>query len=297
MKVIKELRKVRNISIDQLAKMVSVSSADLTEWENDIDKFPSKILSHISIIFGTSSKSLKEIKLEEGELINTNHYFLYTNKKVEDGWWGHIGILLEGEITTRWYPISLNTYKRAWSVIANLDEENEVLEIKTLNNRNLLFFPAKTKKIVFLDEAVDEPNGDWKLKHDEISGMPEEFYHGLNEYLDGLMFLENTSFCKKVQEMVEEYTDKYDMDENKIVHYLEFTKIFCADGSKYNMYIESQKLADMTYFGGLEGLPLIVDLSDDGYDLFIPRKNIVLIDMPYLVVEKGSEILHQEMMN
>lgn len=168
-----------------MANEVDLSSKDIESWEKNPKSVSKLGLSSLAYYYGLSSEELLDAIYGDSSKLTSSEYFIYGGKDYEDGWWGHLGIRLNGHEKSKWFPITLGEANRISSAVVNISSRDKWIVIQTLNNRVLAFKPAKVNRLWLLDEAADQPGDDWEIPWDGYSGKPGEFYKGLEQYFWG----------------------------------------------------------------------------------------------------------------
>lgn len=290
MSILKKLRETHNLSQKQLAEEINVDLKNLEKWEKSPKNISNNDLSSIAYYFGLSSEKLYDAIIGNVTDLSTNKYHIHSFKNFLDGWWGHIGIRLNNQSKPQWFPITVNTANRVSNILANYESRNEWIVLDTLNNRTLAFDPSRLKNIWLLDENADLPSDDWVVP-DDYEGMPGEFYKALEAYYmeaDGIELGKNEEVSNYSKKDIESFTDIHDLDSDLVRELMTKTHIYNIDGSVQSHIIEAEKLAEFILIIQLETAALL-DFSskEDGYELYIPSKNVSLIDMPKRYVDKG----------
>ena len=76
------------------------------------------------------------------------------------------------------------------------------------------------------------------------------------------------------------YTDKYDLNEDEVKKLVTDSHIYDLTGNISSQEVDDPDLVEIIRNIELEDPPSIYKLSTDDIDLFIPRDNISLLDMP-----------------
>lgn len=283
MKIVKRLRKARNLELEEFAKSIGASASQVKSWENGSKEPSTSDLKDIAFYFNTSVDELLNANEDDSIKISTNTYHLLTDSEKEDGFWGHIGILLKGHDKSKWYPITLDNAEYLSDSINSLESENTWLMVETLNNRILLFNPTSVRRIWLLDDGADQPDDDWDVPFDGYEGQPAEFYKTLENYEQGNNPAE-AEVSLKLFEHCEAFTDVLDMGENEIIDFLYNTHIYDNEGIKTSYWVDDNNLIALIDSVEHQYIPLILDLGCDYFDSYFPSKSLCLIDIPRQLV-------------
>ncbi|MFD0928398.1 helix-turn-helix domain-containing protein [Methylophilus glucosoxydans] len=297
MSILKKIRESFGISQAKLAETVNIDLKNIEKWEKSPKKITSNDLSSLAYYFGLSSDDLREAIIGNKTELSSNEYHIFHDNSVLDGWWGHIGIGVINQAKTHWLPITINTASRVSSILTNYELKNEWIVLDTLNNRTLAFEPSRLKHIWLLDDNADPPNNDW-YPPDDYSGMPGEFYKALEAFCaqkDGIDLYENEEISDYSKKDIDTFTEVHDLDHELVRDLLTQTHIHDINGNVQSHLIEAEKLAHFLFHIQLE-TAAILDFSstEEGYELYIPSKNISLIDMPKRFVDKSFREIYED---
>ena len=286
MSILTKLRESRGLSCADLAEKIEVSPEELEEWEESSKRITKSGLSSLAYFFGLSSEELKDAI--EGRLgsITTSQYHIFRENDLEDGWWGHFGVRLNGQDSSKWFPITLGVANRVSHELANTSSRERWLVVETLNNRILVFKPISVSRLWLLDEAADPPGDDWEVPWDGYSGKAGEFYKALEEYY----WVELGAFEEKevspiVREDIEAFTDSHDLDIDDVGRLVVETQIYNVDGTELSYNVDESRLVELVDSIELEDSIVILDLSNHNCEMYIPADAVCLIDMPKRRVE------------
>jgi transcriptional regulator with XRE-family HTH domain len=287
---IRRLREARNTSHQDLAGRIKVPPDTLEAWENGTARPSAGQLSSLAFEFGCRSEDLQSERDENARKILTNTYYISTDRKIEDGWWGHLGVKLPGHDQSKWFPITLGTADRVAARLRGYEEDEKWIIVETLNNRMLVINPLATRRLWLLDDAQDEPSGDWSIPIDGYSGQPAEFYKALEKYTD----VEKHDLPESIVKHIEGFTDVEDLGEDEINQLLFDTHIHDGSGACASYWVDAAKLVELVESIEFEAPPRIIDLSCDSFDSYFPSNHIAMIDMPRTLVLKELEQLAGE---
>jgi len=280
-KRLKELRQTFGYTQEQLAEMLRTTPQSIARWETGKAEPSFSALRDLAMIFGTSVDDLVGGN-PLSDSITTTAYTLLLNEK-HDGCWGNAGVLLPGQQHTRWYPITSREHSR---IKNSLDSKSGWLCFSTLNNRMVVMNAAKVKRVVFLDEACDQPFGDWEVGWDTVEGRPLELYRALEEYAvreDGQL---EESASPQLISILEELVKENGWDEKTILKITTETNIWFADGSQMSYHVDEDDLWSLVSSVEIESDERMISLYDEntGMESFFSRDALALVEMPLLHV-------------
>lgn len=178
MKRLKELRQAGRYSQQQLAEMLGTTQQTIGRWESGAVEPNLSKLRDIALIFGVSVDDLLGANPISTPPPST-HYHLFGDGAA-DGFWGHVGLLLDGELQTTWFPITASV---ASQIRNALHGEDTWISFTTLANKIVAMQPASVRKIWLLDDACDGPEGDWEPPN-FYEGLPLEVFRAFGDLID-----------------------------------------------------------------------------------------------------------------
>ena len=292
MKRLKELRVNAGYTQERLAEMLDVTQQTIERWESGKAEPNLQATRDIAVIFGTSVDNLLEFDSGKAEVLKTNHYHRILGSG-QDGFWGHLGVMLPNETKSIWYPITEQEMTSIDSQAQRTD--TGWLCAATLNNRMVLLNVKEIKKITLIDDDEDQIESDWELEWDGYQGHSPEIYKALGEHFYGIEDEYEESFSNKLRKFVEELVEEHQIDEDKVIEILSLTKIHFIDGTKLSIEIDEQDLCHIVMEAGID-LPDIFsfDEADRGRYFYIPPAKVQMIDMPLLKYQEGIERSRRE---
>ena len=164
----------------------------VARWENGKTEPSLQQLRDLAMIFGTSV----DVVLGKDKSVSRypKYFHLENDSAHDDHHFGDIGInLSKGEIT-KWYPISNKNVNLFNSIYVDNVGEHDFIVFETLNNRQVAVSLKNITSVTLVEEAVDEPIGDWSYTFREAM-LPTEMYSAIDEY--GLNPKDAKTICPK----------------------------------------------------------------------------------------------------
>ena len=272
--------------------MLKTTQQSVARWETGKAEPSLSALRDLAIIFGTSVDDLVG-KNPLSDSVTTTTYTLLL-KGNHDGYWGNVGVLLPGQQHTRWYPITSGERSR---IINSFENESGWLRFSTLNNRMVVMNIPKIKRVTFLDEACDQPFGDWEVEWDTVEGNPLELYRALEDYAsyEGEI---GDSASPQLISIIEDLVKKNGWDEETISKITTETNIWFADGSQMSYWVAEDDLWSLATSVDFESDERMLSLYAENTEMesFFPRDGVVLVEMPLIHVMDAAkrELLESE---
>ena len=286
---VREMRSVIRMSTEKMAEITGISQKRLQQIEAGEPAEPAE-LRDIAWQLSTSTHVLNDQYFFEPQMGELELFLENSNLRGEvSGFWGHVGILLEGHKKYRWYPITANT-KRMICRKAN----DELLVIPCMNNKVLLLCMQNVREISLSDFDCDTPaDRDWDEMVD-CGETPLVVYEALEDY-----YFEEEEQEKKISDRMkknlEMYVEKSGKTEEELCDMLDTTTIYDNQGG--------ERLAQITFEDDTisEAVEMVYgyemdDLEEsffyyydelDGTENFVNVKNTAMIELPLLKVEEA----------
>ena len=286
MKRLKELRQSLGLTQEALAKALQTTQQTIARWETGKAEPNLSSLRDLAMIFGTSVDDVVGSN-PISKRVTTNTYTLFT-KGDQDGYWGNVGILLPGKQHTRWYPITSSERMRIANSLNHHDAQ--FICFSTLNNRMIVMSTANVRRVWLLDDACDQPGGDWEVEWDSVEGCPLEFYRALEDYAFSQEDF-RASASPTLISMVEERVKEEKWDEEAIFRITNETLIWLSDGDRVNYSADEDDLWGLIVAMESEDIDRMIRLDEHGGDFesFYPRDKVALVEMPLLRVMDAAK--------
>ncbi|MET0613653.1 MAG: helix-turn-helix transcriptional regulator [Pseudomonas caspiana] len=281
MQRIQELRTSLGVPMADFAKALGVSEQVVGQWESGEAEPGIPALRDIATLLGTNVDDLMDFA-NNGRRMTSQHW-MPGDDAIFDGFWGRMGLLLPGETSCSWYPITFAEYSQVAESLSIEHAEPQWLVVSTLNNRKLLINPALIRRIRLLDEAADRPEDDaWQHGWDSEEGLLPELYRALGEYFtDELAFDANNS--PVAQQIIHTLVAKHDLTSAKVMHLISHTHVHLANGSTASVRAANADIYNLV-LDAYAGMPLGISLStrDTEEENHFSPLQVALVDIPLL---------------
>lgn len=285
-----EIRKIREwegVEMSELAADINMDVKRLEEIENGVQATLAE-LRDIAFVLAVGTSDL----LGDNVLPTQVHKYCLCFDNMENrhicSFWGHVGILLEGEERYHWYPVS-TVIK---DILNAALEDESIVGVPTMNNKALLINMKKVTNIVFTSFIDGPPYGQDMaagVSASELDGeTPLVIYESLPEYEasldeDGGTGYEASEAFTKLLDAYRMFSGKY-IQENVVFYYGHMSKVY-----------DMEFLDDETLSRDVErAFSGVLDESDtyffsDYNGNFITGKfgKVAMIEMPLTEVIKG----------
>ena len=227
----------------------------------------------------------------------------YGEDEESSGFWGHIGVLMNGTNEYKWYPITRNTQEYI-KYNTNRDQKNIV--IPCMNNIVLFCNSENIKNIVLLDDACDSPAGlNWDSSVDEGS-IPLAFYEILDEYAIDCFLLsdkEESHFSDSMIKKIERFISMNKYDDEDIYEMTNYSTVYYNDNSMWHTQIDLEKSDELirsimdayeTIESNLLQPEKILMYDEQEMASLLNMKNVSIIEIPLMKLEEAIKKYREE---
>ncbi|OXE35161.1 MAG: hypothetical protein CGW95_15595 [Phenylobacterium zucineum] len=313
---LRKLREDGNYSQQQLATMLKTTQQTIARWESGKSEPNLAALRDLALIFGASVDDLLGVNPGHRKMPTTT-YHLFT-KEEQDGFWGHVGLRV-GEKPSMWFPITAGTASELRSALANVENTQSWVSFETLANKFVAFRPAALRKVWLLDDACDQPAGDWEVDL-PYEGLPLEMYRAFDRLhdipvseqawkeayadlpkRDGLgepqkgdpekwrAFVNELAkdFNGEVSEafissVAATYAEEHLYEEDRYYPYMHYTKVYFTDGASDAFWAEANDLSSFAFELDREMVPTMLRLEhfDGSAEPYYSTDKLAAVVMP-----------------
>lgn len=288
----KSIRKALSITSEFIASVTGISKERLEAIEAGQDASIAE-LRDIAFVLGTSVRCLKGENFFEQQ-IATLDIFCKTKSKDSDeelsGFWGHLGVLLNGRKEYNWFPITGSVRDLIYQT-----KDLERIIVPCMNNKVLVCNMKNIKNILLLDDACDPPNfTNWNSNVDE-GANPLVLYEALEDYLSVDIEDEKTQelLSKNMLEVLDRFIRDNEYDEDDLYGLVNDSIIYFNDGHYHNVNFDfyySLELADEIAFSydfrdDHTYTKVITCCEMDGAEFLLNMDNVSMIELPLIDLE------------
>lgn len=299
-----ESRKMRNIlrcSLEDISKSTGISIEILKQIENG-EEVPLAILRDLAMFLGTSVVGLLgegyfQAQIDGMDLLLQNSEQYSINNP--GAFWGHVGILMQGQEKYFWHPITAYTRKIVFE-----SKNKPFIIIPCMDNTLLLINNKYIEELVLLDDACDGPKDmDWNSNVSE-GEIPLVFYEAFDDYFFAKDDNEykNCNMSKNFYEGMKSVIEEYKIDEEEFWYALNSIDIYFANGKikrhklKFDIYDDLEETIFSVYEAGeLFDGSIIYLMDDEEKELFVNLDNVSYIRLPRTKTEEMISKAMKEM--
>lgn len=290
MKRLKELRLARGLTQRELADRLGTTQQSVGRWETGKSAPSISMLNALArVLESTVGHLLGQRAATDGSVGSASGL-----ESEESRFWGHIGLLLPAISKTLWFLISASTRSRVWSVLRNLDiddDGNEWLIVETMNNRILALMPDRLDRIWLLDDACDGPEGDWSQKFplDDYAGLPSELYRDMDRWLDNAWGVSDSELSEELNSVSERIVRANLDDPEKLNEFLHYTSLYYINGRKIDHHFDPDDLwVTITELESGFNRTIYLPGFCGKDETFVPLGNLCLLNAPLIDALEGQ---------
>lgn len=292
MKRLKLTRERYGLTQSELAERLGTTQQTIARWEAGKAEPNLAALRDLAICLHTAVDSLLDRKSALEDQTTNPLAWLSGDKS---GYWGNVGIRLQNNKLSTWYPITTSTMERIFGELQSA-EKNTWISFQSLNNKMVILRPSQVQAFTFLDEAEDQIEDDWEVGPDDVEGWPQEVYECLEHLLwEGL---DNTSSGEEFSENLiagtKELINEHQLNDQKLMEMCVKTRITQRDGTTHLLLVSPERLAGAMFdFDiGIENsgsMMLHLDDRDGDHSVFLSLDLISRLEFPLLALKRGME--------
>lgn len=289
---IRFIRNVMRISDKRISEVTGIPMERLQKIESG-DEGTLAELRDIALCLSTGVRMLQgnnffEAQFAEPEII------LELLRKEEDedihGFWGHVGILLNGRDEYLFFPITEDT-----SILILKTLENERMVIPCMNNKVLYLNMQNVKEIILNNFECDPPRFvNWDCDVEE-GDVPFVVYEALEDYFcEGEACIEEGILSEQFMRYLDGLIEKNHWSEDNILSIISYGMIYYSDGMMRGLSADfksdaetlSTEVGNLYMFRDLEFEDDIICVTDlSGSMIAVNMKNVSMIEMPLIELE------------
>lgn len=294
---VREIRNLIKLPTDQMAEATGIPVERLRGIEAG-DHATCAELRDLAAALHTRTSVLEDNYFFEPQIGELDYFIDTQNSSMADeisGFWGYIGILLEGYKTWKWYPITRNTYKCVSQGI-----NRQQLVVPCMNNKVLFLYMPNVKEIILQDEACEKPYDKGLTDDIDCGKIPLVVYEILSDYGWEAADNENDEtsdfLSSRCRSWIQQLVDCKDWDEEDIFSLVELSQIYHADGEIQPVWIDfdcgnedvSSRI-ELVYGFNLNDIEerflSFTDINES--TIFLNIERISMLELPLLKVEEA----------
>lgn len=185
---LKRVRKAFGLTRDELCADIGIDKATLKAWEKGAP-IPDDKISNICLHFGIGRNDLFNPEMN-GTRLRTS--IAGPIDDLLDNHWGVVGLGLENQAMTRWFPITVDD---ADMIAAHQDMKDPDIWLffRTLANRHVIVNPAALDVLDLIEAEEDTPEDDWDFEPGispygmaaEIYRLWDQNFYSTDYFIDG----------------------------------------------------------------------------------------------------------------
>lgn len=289
----RQLRNAMNITSETLAKRTGISIERLKLIESGAAASTAE-LRDVALCLGVSVNVLQGMNFFEPQIAQSEfHSGVYGTEELElNGFWGHVGILLNNRKEYLWYPITESTRNHILSSM-----ENERLVMPCMNNKVLYLYMPNVKEIILNSFDCDTPEYvNWNPNVD-CGEIPLVIYDAMEDYVVmDQNCIETELISKEFMCYLSQLINQKKWTESEMHEVMDGTVVYYNDGTIRHLSVNfgngfetlSGEISIIYDFGKTEvadNVILVTDYQDS--EIVINLKNVSMIQSPLIQVENA----------
>ena len=296
----KALRNALHLDLQQLSQRCGLPINELQKIEAGED-VPLAELRDVAFCLGTGVTGVLGDGFFQTQISDMDYFVKNDPTTIHSpgGFWGHLGILVQGQPKYLWFPITAYTRQL---IDQNCNEK--YMAIPCMDNFLLLINCKKVEELVLLDEACDGPaNMDWdrNVSEGEIPTVVYEAFDDYMEYKYAKVTPIDCGLSPALAAAIDHIIATYKIDCDAFASKLDTATIMFSSGRVKEHYIDGDRSDDLMIAvqqiyetGDILGDNTILMESVDGSEIFINFNNISMIKLPLALVETSIKTLMDE---
>lgn len=280
---LKRLRERARLSQTAVASAIGTTQQTYQRWETGKGQLPIEAVQKLAVFFKVPLA--KVIGIPDGAVMHYGPDVIIASH-FNNSFWGHLGLQLTGKANSLWFPLAGGEKDRLYDQLEDLDAEEEILTIPTLDNRELFCRPDAVTRFRLLDDACDKPSDDpaWSWMENrplrDPTGLEVDLYRGMT----AIALCDDTglqAFDEEVAAKARDHIQQLALKDDDLFTALCETTIHMVDGTIIRTMLASDGILD--FADDLEhSFPdATISFTDrNGCLDFVRMDRIALVDMP-----------------
>lgn len=298
----KHLRQSFHFDLPELSKLTGLSVEELQKIEAG-EEAPLKDLRDVAACLGTGVRGVLgdgyfQTQISTMDLLFPNDP---TTINSPGGFWGHLGILLNGQAKYLWFPITAYTRNLIYQ-----NRTEKYWAIPCMDNSLLVINCANITALALLDDACDQPadmDWDYTVSSGEIPSVVYEAFDDYLEYKDSNGSPADFGLSETLVGAIENIITQKKIDPEKFEADLYTATILFANGRTQTLALSNDDADDLAITvsqiyetGELLSEELVeIDTLDEN-EVLINFKNISMIKLPLVLTEEILAENHRKIM-
>ena len=296
----KNLRTALHLNLQQLSQRCGLPISELQKIEAGEDVSLAE-LRDVAYCLGTGVTGVLGDGFFQTQISDMDYFVKNDPTTIHSpgGFWGHLGILVQGQPKYLWFPITAYTRQL---VEQNCNEKYMV--VPCMDNSLLLINCRAIEELALLDEACDAPTDmDWDRTVSE-GEIPTVVYEAFDDYMECKYAKgdsANYDLSPSLVAAIDHIIDVCKIAPDAFASKLDTATIMFSSGRVKNHHIAGDRSDDLMIAiqqihetGDVLGDKSILMESLDGSEIFINFNNISMIKLPLALVEASIKTLMDE---
>ena len=298
----KHLREAHHFDLPELSKLTGLPVEELQKIEAG-EEVPLKDLRDVAACLGTGIRGVLGDGYFQTQISTLDEIFPNDRTTIRSpgGFWGHLGILLNGQAKYLWFPITAYTRNLIYQ-----NRTEKYWAIPCMDNSLLIINCANITALALLDDACDQPaemDWDYTVSSGEIPSVVYEAFDDYLEYKNSDGSPADFDLSETLAGAIENIIAQEKIDPEKFGADLYTATILFANGRTQTLTLSDDDSDDLAITisqiyetGELLGEDLVEIDTLAGTETLINFKNISMIKLPLALTEEILAENHRKTM-
>lgn len=298
----KHLRESHRLGLPELSQLTGLPVEELQKIEAG-EEVPLKDLRDVAACLGTGVRGVLGDGYFQTQISTLDEIFPNDRTTIRSpgGFWGHLGILMNGQAKYMWFPITAYTRNLIYQ-----NRTEKYWAIPCMDNSLLIINCANITALTLLDDACDQPiDMDWDdtVSSGEIPSVVYEAFDDYLEYKNSDGSPADFDLSETLAGAIDNIVTQEKIDPEKFGADLYTATILFANGRTQTLALSDDDSDDLAITvsqiyetGELLGEELVEIDTLDEKETLINFKNISMIKLPLALTEKILAKNHRKIM-
>lgn len=289
----KTLRDALRLNLQQLSQQCGLPIDELQKIEAGED-VPLSELRDVAFCLGTGVTGVLGDGYFQTQVSNMDYFVKNDSTTINSpgGFWGHLGILVQGQSKYQWFPITAYTRQLIYK-----NSTEKYMAIPCMDNFLLLINCDKVEALVLLDKACGSPvDMDWDCTVSE-GEIPAVLYEAFNDYMahkDSKGNPSDYNLSQSLVDAIDHFVDIRKIDPDNFFSELNTATIMFSNGrvQQFTLSYDSSDslitaVQQINETGNLFENNIVMIEDYDEVEALVNFKNISMIQLPLVKIESA----------
>lgn len=289
----KNLRDALHLDLQQLSQQCGLPIDELQKIEAGED-VPLSELRDVAFCLGTGVTGVLGDGYFQTTVSNMDYFVKNDPTTINSpgGFWGHLGILVQGQPKYQWFPITAYTRQLIYK-----NSTEKYMAVPCMDNSLLLINCNKVEELVLLDEACDSPvdmDWDYTVNEGEIPAVVYEAFDDYMAYKDSKGNPSDYNLSQSLVDIIDHFVDTRKINPNNFLPELNTATVMFSGGRVQQFTLSYDSLDSLATAvqqinetGSLFENNIVMIENYDEVEALVNFKNISMIQLPLVKIESA----------